>query len=614
MLALTLALALLLGGCAALRGQPEPVQAADSAEPARQPLHVTVQAPPELQTLLLRHLDIVRLGDLARDDASIDDGEWTRLIEAAPAQARELLQTEGYFAPRIEVQRRPGSGRGDLGDVELIVDTGPRAIVTRTRLEMQGDLEAAAEAGNEAARALTQSLRQDWPMPPGSAFRNADWSDAKASTLARLRAAGYVAATWSGTAAEVDPLEHTVRMFVVADSGPLFLSGPLRIEGLREHDAATVHNLADFEPGTPVTEDLLLDFQERLQGAGLFETSSVTLDPDPATAADAPILVRLREAPMQVYTFGVGISANNGPRASVQHVYRRVFGYAATARNHLEWAERRRAWDGELSTHTLPGLNRYLVGGAIEWLQSPDDETLSQRLRVGRAHDDQRFERLSFLEAERSSRTITTGSRSGVSDSDTVALSANHHIVKRELDSVILPTFGYTLALQGGAGYAHGTGSESGPFGRLYGRLTGYLPLGDTWHGQAQLELGQIILSDGVLAPESQRFRAGGSGSVRGYAYRSLGPLVDGAVSSGDVLFTTSVEVARPILASMPSLWGALFVDAGNAANDWDSLSPVLGYGFGVRWRSPVGPLQVDLAWGHEVQKLRLHFSVGVAF
>jgi translocation and assembly module TamA len=317
---------------------------------------------------------------------------------------------------------------------------------------------------------------------------------------------------------------------------------------------------------------------------------------------------------MQVYTFGVGISANSGPRASVEHVYRRVFGYAATARNKLEWAARRRAWDGELSTHPLPGLNRYLVGGAIEWLQSPEDETLSQRLRVGRAHDDQRFERLSFLEAERSSRTITTGARSGVSDSDTVALSANHHIVKRELDSVILPTVGYTLALQGGAGYAHGTGSASGPFGRLYGRLTGYRPLGDTWYGLARLELGQIILSEGVLAPESQRFRAGGTDSVRGYAYRSLGPLVDGAVSSGDVLFTTSAEIARPILPSMPSLWGAVFIDAGNVANDWGSLSPVLGYGVGVRWRSPVGPLQVDLAWGHEVQELRLHFSVGVAF
>ena len=67
-------------------------------------------------------------------------------------------------------------------------------------------------------------------------------------------------------------------------------------------------------------------------------------------------------------------------------------------------------------------------------------------------------------------------------------------------------------------------------------------------------------------------------------------------------------------MASMPSLWGAMFVDAGNPANDFGSLKPVLGYGVGVRWRSPVGPLRLDLAWGQAVRKLRLHFSVGIAF
>ena len=48
--------------------------------------------------------------------------------------------------------------------------------------------------------------------------------------------------------------------------------------------------------------------------------------------------------------------------------------------------------------------------------------------------------------------------------------------------------------------------------------------------------------------------------------------------------------------------------------SDWQDLKPAIGYGFGVRWRSPVGPLRVDWAWGNETHKGRLHFSVGVAF
>ena len=57
-----------------------------------------------------------------------------------------------------------------------------------------------------------------------------------------------------------------------------------------------------------------------------------------------------------------------------------------------------------------------------------------------------------------------------------------------------------------------------------------------------------------------------------------------------------------------------MFVDAGRAGNDFGSLNPALGYGAGVRWRSPVGPLKLDIAYGQEVRKFRLHFSVGVVF
>jgi translocation and assembly module TamA len=79
-------------------------------------------------------------------------------------------------------------------------------------------------------------------------------------------------------------------------------------------------------------------------------------------------------------------------------------------------------------------------------------------------------------------------------------------------------------------------------------------------------------------------------------------------------LATASVELARPISARMPSLWGAVFVDAGNAANRFSELEPAWGSGVGVRWRSPVGPLRLDLAWAHELRSVRLHFSVGIAF
>jgi translocation and assembly module TamA len=123
-----------------------------------------------------------------------------------------------------------------------------------------------------------------------------------------------------------------------------------------------------------------------------------------------------------------------------------------------------------------------------------------------------------------------------------------------------------------------------------------------------------VLAPAGLDVPDTLRFRAGGDDSVRGYAYRSLGPSSGGTVDSGKVILTTSVELARPLSDGLPQFWGAVFVDAGQAANNFSDLRPVVGAGVGLRWRSPVGPLKLDWAYGEAVRRSRLHFSVGISF
>ena len=603
-------LAALAGGCASLPGTEadRPATAAAAARHGPAAVQVEIQAPTDLKTRLERFLDLVRLGRVvSRED--VDDTEWSRLIDATPAQVRSLLQTEGYFTPEIRLERVPATTAGQPDLVRLIVEPGPRVRVGRVTIEAEGELESGAGRGDAHALATLEQIRKAWALPSGSEFRNAGWGDAKDAVLARLRAAGYATAVFSGTGAEVDVARQEVRIFVVVDSGPLFRFGKLRIEGLATHDEHTVGYLVGARRGAPVTESLLLDFQDRLQKSGLFDGVSVTLDVDPQHAAEAAVVARLQESPLQVYTFGLGFSANTRERASVEHLYRRVFGFAAQSRLKIELGRLRQAWDGEISSHPGEGLYRNLVGGAVERLVSDTDEVLSQRLRIGRAQDTTRLERLFFAELERSLRRTTAGDRNSA-----IAGSLNFHGGWRDLDSIVLPSDGQTLSVQLGIGRSRGTDADSGTFGRAYGRLTVYRPLGRTWYGQARLELGRVFLGTRMVVPESQKWRAGGDDSVRGYAYRTLGPLVDGAVGSGSLLATGSLELARPVSAQMPSVWGALFVDAGNAADSFGQLKPEVGYGVGVRWRSPVGPLRLDLARAQKTGKARLHFSVGIAF
>jgi translocation and assembly module TamA len=334
----------------------------------------------------------------------------------------------------------------------------------------------------------------------------------------------------------------------------------------------------------------------------------VVLDDDVQTAHAARVSVTVTEQRLQQATIAVGISANVGPRVSLEHVHRKLFGLRATARNKFEVGKLRQAWEGEVSTHPGPGFYRNLVGWTFEHVESDSDTVASTRARVGRTQDAQHIERLYFAEIERGLRRTSTVRE------QTDAVSLNYHWILRELDSVILPTDGYSLALQGSGGHARSNFAPSGPFARAWGRATGYWPVGRSWFASARVELGQVFVRDGVVVPDSLRFRAGGDDSVRGYAYRTLAPTTNGVVRSGNVVFTASAEIARPVSPKLPSVWGAAFIDAGRAADRWSDLKPAIGYGLGVRWRSPVGPLRVDVAWGEELRKARLHMSVGIAF
>ena len=597
-----------LTGCAALPFGDK-AQAADKADPAAAPsraqYRVEVIAPDELRPLLTEYLDLSRFQS-APDTEAIDTTELTRLANAAPAQARALLETEGYFSAVVETSR--SVGEGGLPVVRVQVDPGPRSRIERVQFTVRGELQdGAADAGSDAARLLA-SLRKDWALPEGAPFRQATWAAAKTTTLARVRAEGYPAASWQQTEAQVDATAHRVALTLDLDSGVLYRIGEIRVEGLQRYDESTVRRLATVGAGTPYSEKLLLDYQERLQKLGLFESATVELDPNPATPAATPVVVRVRELTLQQATVGVGVSANTGPRVTLEHRHRRPFDLDWVATNKFELGSALKSWKGELISHPLEGLYRNLIAGNAERLRSGEEIRTSWTARLGRTQDTQRIERLYFGELTHA-RVDNTAGRTR-----SEAITANYHWVYRDVDSVLLPTRGYTLSLQSAIGRSRNSTEENGPFGRGYGRLTVYQPLGSAWYGSARIEAGQIFAADAVGVPDTLLFRAGGDDSVRGYAYRTLGPVVDGAVVSGRVMFTGSAEIARPISPRLPAVWWAAFVDAGNAAQRWNDLSPALGYGLGLRWRSPVGPLRVDLAYGEEVRKVRLHLSVGIAF
>jgi translocation and assembly module TamA len=586
---------------------------------------LVVDAPSPFKALLEKNLDIERAARLAESD-SLDDTEWARLVAASPAQGRALAQTEGYFRAEITVAADPQDAHRIL--IKLV--PGEAATVGRFTLEFDGELARQAESGDQKAMDLEARLRSEWALQRGQLFRNGNWDSAKAQTLATLRNEGYAAAQWTATAAQVDPATDKARLFLVADTGPRFLAGDFVVEGLERQPERNVRLLAGFGPGAPLTQRRLLDYQDRLQKTGLFDQVAVIYDPDPAQAGHARVTVRLHEQSLQQATVSIGYNSLTRARVTLEHTDRKIFGLPATLNNKLQWGGDVKEWDTSLVTHPTESFHSWIVGGSVSSITTTSDLVRAGSVRVGRTQDSNALTRTTFAQVERSiqctpkplSETgpgINNGSRYDCIDARAVSL--NQANVWRNVDSVVLPTKGYTLSGQVGVGVAGGPSSVAnpdagyGPYTRLYGRITEYWPLPSSFYLQGRLELGQIIVKDRVAMPDAEQWRAGGEDSVRGYSWRSLGPLDrNGNVVGGNSLITSSIEIAHPFTERLPSVWWAMFYDAGSAASRFNDLKVDRGFGVGVRWRSPVGPLKIDVSRGQSEHHLRLDLSVGVVF
>jgi len=586
-----------------VRADDVPPASATETPAPRTPYLLRITAPDDLDDLLSTYLDLARF----RTDpalADVTEAEIRRLVAATPAQAQSLLETRGYFNPVIRITTDEGSPP----TITLQVDPGERTRVSRATVEVQGDIVERAEQGDARDRQLLAEIQAGWRLREGRPFSQGWWNSEKSELLGRLRTDGYPAAAWSGTAAEVDAPRNTVRLFAVADSGPLYRFGPTSIEGLSLHREEAVSNLLTFQPGQRYTEKQVLDLQERLQRSGLFESASVIVDPDPATAEAAPVAITVRELPLQDLTLGVGYSDVARLRGTIEHLHRRPFGLNWVSKNKLELGRDQKALKSELISHPKADQYRNLLAFAGERFSSASSApTDSYRVRAGRTQDTERIDRLYYGEYTTAIVTTDLGRQRAS------AITANYEWVWRNVDNILLPTQGIAASAQVGAGHAR-SDTGNGPFTRLYGRLSGYQPLGG-WYGSARLEAAEVFTRNNVSVPDTLLFRAGGDESVRGYPYRSIGPQQGGTTVGGKVLATASAELARPFSArNLRQWWWAVFVDAGDATNSWQDYAVKIGAGAGIRWRSPVGPLKIDAAYGEETNRWRLHLSVGIAY
>jgi len=127
-------------------------------------------------------------------------------------------------------------------------------------------------------------------------------------------------------------------------------------------------------------------------------------------------------------------------------------------------------------------------------------------------------------------------------------------------------------------------------------------------------EVGVMTVDDFDLLPPELRFFSGGDRSIRGFGYEEIGSRnAAGDVIGGDRLVESTVELERYFRRGFGA---AVFVDAGDSFLGEDFRLHV-GTGVGVRWKSPVGVLRLDLAYpvkSVDSSGWQIHFNIGPDF
>lgn len=598
-----------LTGCSALTPTASE-RSSEAAASGAAALTLQVRAPKEVRDYLEKHLELQRF----RAFPDLQERELSRLLGAADANARELLATLGYFSPDIQIDltKTPDDRRAPRAIV-VTVDPGERTTIKALDLRFQGDIETGPTTSRPEARA-----RAAWSLSPGEPFTQEAWDDAKKNSLRALQKRRYPTASLANSRADIDADTYQAALSATFDSGPAYRFGPLHLKGMKRYDAEGIKNIARLPTGAVYDETELLDAQQRLASSGYFDAVFLTLDPDAQQPGAAPVTAQVREAPLQKAIFGIGVSTDSGMRLSLDHTYNRLAWLGWRALTKLSFDREAKVLGTEWTA--LPGANgwRWVAGAQLQREATGDYQVNSTQWRFGRSQSTDHIDRNYALQYD------SAVSQGPMAPPESTALSLNTGWTGRYFDSKTAPASGWGLAAEFGVGTT--LRPERDPFVRALARGLYFQPLakvtapdGSSRRARIALrtEVGAVLARPGAQIPVTQLFLTGGDTTVRGYSLRSIGARTESdQLFGGRYLAVASAEWQRPLVfgGTVSDFESALFVDVGAVADRVADLHARVGVGAGLRWRSPVGPLQTDLAYGVQAKQLRLHLRLGFTF
>jgi translocation and assembly module TamA len=531
------------------------------------------------------------LTPLASTDCNSAPWRVERLFRNADAEIIKALQALGHYSPTIEKTFR---WTDDCWDAEFTIDPGPPVRYRQVAIEIDGP--AATDP------AFLAQLVADRPEE-GAILDHGAYTRFKNSLVRAAEHAGYFDADFDRSKVTVDPATQAADLEIRFVGGAKYRFGEIAFtEGIVRRQL--LEGYTDIVPGQPYSAKEISDLYEALGGSAYFETISIKTEPLDTENKTVPVHVRLTPANRRIYSAGGGYTTDTGPHAKLGFINQRINQrghqleaklFASAVRSELNVAYRwprkdpRNEWfniatgvqseDTDTSNHDTYklGVMRSRKSGE-RWLET--------------RYADFAYENFEVADQKSSSRLLILGTSYETAKSEILSRVQSGHRLSVDLrgasDSLGSDTT--FLQLRAGGKWIHS--------------------FNDRTRVLARANLGATAKRDLEELPASVRFFAGGDRSVRGYDFKTLGPVnEDGEVIGGSHLVTASLEFDR----AFGNKWAvAVFADTGSAFNG-SAIDFSTGVGMGLRWYSPVGPIRVDVAHplDNPDDSVRLHISLG---
>ena len=513
-----------------------------------------------------------------------------RLHARAEGEIRRAAQALGYYAPdiRVSLDREQQPWRASYR-----VRSGPRTRLDAVEVSIEGP-------GADNPR-LARVLREQQPRV-GEPLHHGRYEDFKSALQREANDAGYLDAHYLRRLLRVDPERHLAQIELRLETGPRYRFGPIEVEQ-SVLSTEVVDRYLRLQQGAPFSAQQLIEARFRFADLGYY--ASVQVSADKAAAEDHAIPVRFEmdAVPSQKYRVGVGYGTDTGARMTLGADFRYLndAGHRLSTDFRVSEVKQELAANYRIPIGTLANEHVGLQATSLHETVA-DIETRRVGAGVSLTRQPGDWQRRVYLRHEREQ---FSGADTGSSKLTMPGVSFD----RTRIDDAVRARLGWSVFLDV-HGAARNVLSDTG-FLQARGTARGVLPVFARSRVLLRAEAGGTLLEEFSDLPPSQRFFAGGDQSVRGYGYQSIGPVnADGEVIGGAFLSTLSAELETPVHGP----WGvAVFIDAGGVDDD---PNPALkrGVGAGLRYLSPVGAIQLDLAHplDGEQRGVRLHLGIRV--